>query len=1512
MATKQNLNSEENINEEKKTVKKTAARATKSVSDATAAKTTAKKPATRKTAEEKAEPAVAKTTAKKTAAKTEDAEKKTARRTRVAKTAETDTENAETKKTAAVKRTTAAKKTEKAEEKPAARTTASRKTTAAKKAGAEEKPAAVKTSADESVAKAAKKPAARKSAAKPAAVKKEPSAEAAAKKTKETELSPVGVMVKIPVAAPVANNAETNSPTEEPAVSKVSSESAKKVPANNADLTSAKEQPVNNTDLSSAKEVPASKTESNASSTLTAEQPESNTMATPPKEEPEIKNNDYLALEKMMQDSGLRKSADKLEKKTEGKKGKKKIIPIIFLLLALFGTGIGVGIKFFSGMGTSIERLSPEEIIAKAQRLIEKGQYAQALEILSGLNISGNDEKSAELRKKVAGLIKTGIEKALADGKIDEVLKTIEELAAKGKYAEALKLAAIGSSIDGDDENTLALKQKLKQLEKSIAEKAVQDGRAQEVIDTAKQLIESSQEIPALELLNLLDIKGNSTESRMMRNQIYSLKKDAVNKALENGRGRELLDAIDTMNKNGDSVNALELLSYMEVKGNDEESAELREQLDQLKKEAVKKAFEDGKQEEIIARAKQMISDGDYSSALEFLSSAEAEGDDPESRAFRNSIKALKKDTVERALAEGRIDDVFKTADKLNNNEDNASALELLGMVNIAGNSEEAQKLREQLNAKKQETLKKAIENGKTDEIIKQAKQMIADGDYAGALELLSSAKISEDSPEGQKLKKEIDGLKKQAISKAIEEGRGDEILDTVERLMKEGDFESASSIIDQIGKVDATSPEAKAFMDRAERLKKQNEVLSKTGNMSNEEKAKLAEQLIKEGRYDEALTLLNSINADGNDEETKKLQEKISNLKKDAVTKAKKDGVDLGVLGYDENGNPVLSKEEVARRQQQERILQEAAEKKAAEDKLIEQVKKEAEEKLRKEENARKAAEEKLKKEENARKLAEEKRLKQEAEFKDAAAKKEKEEAEKKAKEEAAKIAAEQKLLQEQKAKEEAAKNAETQLRKEIEDSIARGKQLLAQGDIEGAAKEFANAESKLPADDEKYSAEKLDQMAKALYDASEKATGADKKKLENLSGQMAKSALKFSSASPDTLYIAGIDALNKRNFAEAEKFLNDAIAKNPANFMYFYQLGRVLAMQKKYDASIVAFQNSMNINGAYAPACYNSGYVSEQLNKKQDALKYYKMATDVNPAYENAYLGQGHVLMDMGDYSSAAEAFKKALAVNPNRAQIYQELGACLIEKKDYVNAESYLKKALACPDATKEKNALTYYNLSTVMYGQNKKAEALDYAVKAYDARERTENSVKANIVYNYGLMMQDSAKDEDAVRLYNEVLMLDPKHVKANTNLGTVYMKQKKDTEAILALTNAYNVEPDNFEVNNNLGTAYRRISDFTKSAEHYNKALKVNPKDLTVMQNLARTYAAAKDYENARKVYEQLIAKEPASNDHLFELANIAYEKGDSATAAKCLAKLQLIAPDYKADQVDNMLKALGY
>ena len=827
------------------------------------------------------------------------------------------------------------------------------------------------------------------------------------------------------------------------------------------------------------------------------------------------------------------------------------------------------------------------------------------------------------------------------------------------------------------------------------------------------------------------------------------------------------------------------------------------------------------------------------------------------------------------AVSELSVEEKLALAQKLIEQGNYEEALKILLGLDASGNSEAAKELRNKISALINEAFSKAFENGREQEILDFIQLLIDNDEIKSALKVLNAIKADPDSP----LKERLDSLKKSAIDKAISDGKTSELLSLIQQMIDDGNFSEALELLNTIS-IDGDDEISDMLKNKIERMKKQAQVLQATENLSDEEKLALAQRLIDEGKFEEALILLNTLNPN------EKNQDKIKALKKQAVEKATQAGIDLGEFGFDENGNPILSEEEILRHRN------EAKNKREIEAQKIQDAKNEAERKALEEKKAReqKALEAERQKKAAAAKKAQEEKLAREAAAKKA-------EAERKAKE---------KALAEQKAK-EAAIAREKQL---VENYISHGKQLLSENKNKEAVAEFYNAEKNLPAEENTFAGKKLGESASALFDSSEKKSGTEKKFLHDEAVKFAEKSFEKSKEEPNVMFILGMDALEKHNYASAENFLRNATKKEPGNSTYFYQLGRVLAMQKKYNESLAAFQTSIKINGNFAPAHYNSGFVCEKLGKNKEALASYRNAIKIKPDYENAFMGAGHILAEEKNYSEAVKSYSEAVKINPSRAQTYQELGSCYSELKNYSLAEQNFLKALSCPDSTVEKNALTYYNLSTVMFAQDKKNEAFDFAKKAYDKKEKTSSEVKSNISYNLGLLNQELGNENEAIKLYQETLSLDSNHVKANTNLGMILLTKNQPDAAIALLLKAYKNDSKNFEVNNNLGSAYRDTGDFENSVRFYKNALDIEPENLTVKENLAKSYTSAKDYKNARLIYEELVKKQQTEWPLFFELAKVCLAQGDGDGAEKYLLYLQSKAPDFKTSEVNGLLAEL--
>ena len=292
---------------------------------------------------------------------------------------------------------------------------------------------------------------------------------------------------------------------------------------------------------------------------------------------------------------------------------------------------------------------------------------------------------------------------------------------------------------------------------------------------------------------------------------------------------------------------------------------------------------------------------------------------------------------------------------------------------------------------------------------------------------------------------------------------------------------------------------------------------------------------------------------------------------------------------------------------------------------------------------------------------------------------------------------------------------------------------------------KHFDRASSLMPKDDDPQNKEfvssRMSDMAKSLYAASENSGNPQSDEAKAAALSYARETLAKDPSDAASHYIFGMQALESKNYAEAEKQLKSAISKDSDNAMYYYQLGRSQAQQKKYDAASVSFQSSVKYDSNFAPAYYNLGFVSERLGRNSQALGAYRRASSVNPDYENAYIAAARILSRQNDFNGAVSAYESAVRVNPSNARTYQEMGSAYSSLEKYKQAEDCFKKALAYMDPS-NKDPLTYYNLSTVMYAQGNRESALEYAALAYANKDAGRKAARSSIVYNYALMNEEA--------------------------------------------------------------------------------------------------------------------------------------------------------------------------
>lgn len=631
-----------------------------------------------------------------------------------------------------------------------------------------------------------------------------------------------------------------------------------------------------------------------------------------------------------------------------------------------------------------------------------------------------------------------------------------------------------------------------------------------------------------------------------------------------------------------------------------------------------------------------------------------------------------------------------------------------------------------------------------------------------------------------------------------------------------------------------------------------------------------LAQKYIDKGQYDDAMRLLDALlQADINDKDADELLDKAIELKK----QNQGDGGNVVVQPSDPSSyNINIDTNEItnALREQNERnqetINRLLAEQQRRNDEILS---------ARQEEQAlqQKAAEEQRKKEETERKRKEEE------------------------------------LAQ--------ANKAVKEKMDAINEKILAGKADLNTGNIDSALNTFSAAVSELPLEqgEPEFSALKYSELASTLYDAAQNEKDPERKeKLNNAAIQYVNKSLSVNPNDPASHYIMGMNYIDDGNWESAQKELAAAVKNDPNNYLYYYNLGRAQFRLGNFAQARSSFETTVKLKRDFDPAHFNLGMTCQRLKLNKDALAAFRSAHQVNPNYSRAYLEEARILNSaFNDSKGALAAYDEVIRLDPVNTQALNECGLVYAGLGQYEKAENYHRRAVALLRPG-DKDPVTYYNLATALFNQNKISDAETNAKTAYEQMDALKrNSDKVMIVYNYALIEDSLGKADSAITLYKEVLILDPANSKTKTNLGVMFMNMNPP-DADTALTfflDAYKSNPS-FELENNLGSAYLVKKDYDNAITYFQNAIKKSPKDNTVRFNLAQAYSGAGDFNNAKTTYLEILNADTSNWDTYIEVAKVFIALKDTANAEAYLKILQQKNPTYKKAEVDALLAAAAH
>src|SRR6266481_2115745 len=164
-------------------------------------------------------------------------------------------------------------------------------------------------------------------------------------------------------------------------------------------------------------------------------------------------------------------------------------------------------------------------------------------------------------------------------------------------------------------------------------------------------------------------------------------------------------------------------------------------------------------------------------------------------------------------------------------------------------------------------------------------------------------------------------------------------------------------------------------------------------------------------------------------------------------------------------------------------------------------------------------------------------------------------------------------------------------------------------------------------------------------------------------------------------TLLLAGVLFLltwqQSRMYTNVETLYRTTIARNPACWMAYNNLGNILYQANRIPEAMDLFKQALRIKPAAAH--YSLGNALALTGRTSEAIDQYKQALRINPDFAEVHNNLGNALFLTGRTSEAIDQYKQALRTNPNYGDAHNNLGAVLGQMGRISEAIEQVKAAL-----------------------------------------------------------------------------------------------------------------------------------------------------------------------------------------------------------------------------------------
>ena len=127
-----------------------------------------------------------------------------------------------------------------------------------------------------------------------------------------------------------------------------------------------------------------------------------------------------------------------------------------------------------------------------------------------------------------------------------------------------------------------------------------------------------------------------------------------------------------------------------------------------------------------------------------------------------------------------------------------------------------------------------------------------------------------------------------------------------------------------------------------------------------------------------------------------------------------------------------------------------------------------------------------------------------------------------------------------------------------------------------------------------------------------------------------------------------------------------------------------------------------------------------------------------------------------------------------------------------------------------------------------------------------------------LYKKGIQEYSKKNYDEAVKIFEELIAIDPKGSDPYANIAVIKKIQKDYKSAFEYLNKAIKLNPKNPQYHGNMGNLFREVKNYKNAIKAYTNAIKLNPKDPVNYNNLGITYEKMNDINRAVQAYKEAV------------------------------------------------------